>query len=208
MMNFFRFRKIGFKKWCELNELHSKINTAEVGKFSELVIAYTSAVLFLPRFILHRLFWIRTLSLFVFAEKFSAPKLKLPILTTKHIENDKKLSWDYPERTWYYYSHLLAQNYGWTLQQIANLSVEDAIAHVQEVLTTEQLRNEFVYSLSEVAYPYNKSTKTSIFKPLKRPYWMLADAPEIKKVKMLKSLVPVGNVIDSGGMQAALEKIN
>jgi hypothetical protein len=133
-----------------------------------------------------------------------SPRAKLPILTTKHTKEDKKLSWDYDGRTWNFYSHLLASNYGWTLEYIGKLGIDEVIAKIQEILTEEQLNKEFQWSMSEIAYPYNKSTKKSEFKPLKRPYWMLAEVTEIKKIKILKSLLPIGNVQDVSGMEKLL----
>ena len=92
------------------------------------------------------------------------------------------------------------------MKYIGGMSIDSVIAYIQEILTEDQLEKEFKWSLSEIAYPYNKSTKKSEFKAMRRPYWMLADAPEIKKIRMLKSLVPVGNVQDISGMQNALAK--
>ena len=207
-MDFFiRFHKIGFQTWCELEEIRNKLNkTVETGTFSELIIAYVSTVLLLPRFMLRKLFWLRVMELFSVAVKSTQPKLKLPILITKHTDEGKKVSWDYEGRTWFYYSHLLAQNYGWKLDYIGKLPVDTVIAHVQEVLTSKQLENEFSWAMSEIAYPYDKSSKTSKFKPLKRPYWMLEEVREIKKIKILKSSLPVGLIHDVGGMQHALDE--
>jgi hypothetical protein len=207
-MNFFiRFREIGFQTWCELEEIRNKLNkTVETGTFSELIIAYVSTVLLLPRFILRKLFWLQVTQLFSLAVNSTRPTLKLPILITKHTDEGRKVSWDYEGRTWFYYSHLLAQNYGWKLDYIGKLSVDTVIAHIQELLTSQQLENEFSWAMSEIAYPYDKASKTQKFKPLKRPYWMLEEVREIKKIKILKSSLPVGLVQDVGGMQHALDE--
>ena len=112
----------------------------------------------------------------------------------------KPVDWNYPNRTWPYYSHILAGAYGWTLDYIADLNVNDALAHIQEVLTTEHLDREFERSLSEVAYRYDKSTKKSIYVPMDRPYWMRVKRKEIKKTKMKRSLLPVGMGVDISGL--------
>ena len=126
-------------------------------------------------------------------------QLRLPILqiASKKME---ALPWEYPGREWYTLAHVLAAAYSWSLDAIAELDVEDAFALLQEILVDEQLDKEWVYGLSEIAYPYNKLTKKQDFKPLQRPEWMqpVIRKSDIKKVFIKASMLPVGNVIRSG----------
>lgn len=126
-----------------------------------------------------------------------SPVIDLPI-TTKSNEASKEESWDYPERTWHLYSHLLAKTYGWTLSEISQLHVEEALAKIQEIIVDDQLDREFQYGLSEVAYHYDKNTKTSKFVPLPRPHWMRPKIQPIKRMLIPKGMMPVGNVISDG----------
>jgi hypothetical protein len=68
---------------------------------------------------------------------------------------------------------------------------------VQEILIDDQMRREWEYSLSQVAYKYDKRGKGELV-PLKRPGWMLASGGPPKS-KILKKLLPVGNIIDLSG---------
>jgi hypothetical protein len=126
-----------------------------------------------------------------------SPILELPI-TLPSNEASKEESWDYPTRTWHLYSHLLAKSYGWPLEYISCLQVEEALAKIQEIIVDDQLDREFIYGLSEVAYHYDKNSKTSKFVPLPRPHWMRPRMQPVKKMIIPKSMMPVGNVITEG----------
>jgi hypothetical protein len=127
----------------------------------------------------------------------SSPQVKLPI-TSPSNETSKEESWDYPARTWHIYSHILAKNYGWSLEYISQLQVEEALAKIQEITVDDQLDREFWHSLSELAYPYDKNTKTSKFVPLPRPSWMRPKIQPIKKSPIPRAMLPIGNIISDG----------
>lgn len=116
--------------------------------------------------------------------------------------NDKNedVPWDYEGRTWYVWANLLAETYGWDLEYVANLEIEDAVSLVQEVFVNRQLEKEWEWDLSEKSVSYNEKTKTAKHIPLQRPSWMRVRAKPPKKVKILKSMMPVGNIIDISGL--------
>lgn len=126
-----------------------------------------------------------------------SPQVELPILSPSD-ERSKDESWDYPDRTWHLYSHMLAKAYGWTLSEISQLRVEEALAKIQEIIVDEQLDREFYYGLSEIAYHYDKNSKVSRFVPLQRPHWMRPKMQPIKKSPIPKSMLPIGNIISDG----------
>jgi len=80
----------------------------------------------------------------------------------------------------------------------------EAFAHIQEILTDRQLEQEFFYSLSEIAYPYNKATKKGEFKPMPRPYWMRPAVRPTKTIRIKRNLLPVGYGVDASGLGAEL----
>jgi hypothetical protein len=125
---------------------------------------------------------------------FQSPNIELPLITPTN-EKSKDEPWDYKSRTWHLYSHLLAKAYGWTLEYISCLRVEDALSKIQEIIVEDQLEKEFFYGLSEVAYHYDKSTKTSKFVPMPRPHWMRAQPKPIQRFKIPVSMMPMGVVI-------------
>ena len=202
-MMFQATKPMRFRKYLDLENKKSILMAeAESNAFPEKVYAYLSASLDVPVKKLEKQSWESTvLSLVKESAKFT-PNHELPLLKDAPKDGDKKVAWDYPGRTWVYYSHLLARAYGWTAEYIANLGVDEALAYLQEILTDDHLDREFEYSLSEIAYPYNKATKTSKFKPMSRPYWMKLTVQPVKKIKMLRSSLPVGNGVDLSGMPA------
>ena len=140
--------------------------------------------------------WLKVVELF-YACLLKTPVVKIP-LTSPSNEKFKDDPWSYPNRSWHLYSHILAQSYGWDLEYISQLQVGEALAKIQEIMTDKQLEREFVYGLSEIAYPYNKNSKQSIFKPLDRPHWMrptINPVRDIPRFPIPKDMLPVGVVM-------------
>lgn len=193
-----------FGVWTRLEKLAAKINEAvesNITEFPILVTSYISTALFLPAKLVRGLPWIVVWSLFLLARDANTPT-KIPLLMTKKDNiKEKKLGWDYDTREEKYWVHLLAKEYGWELEYIQGLDTNVALAHIQEILTEEQLDREFLWSMSEIAYPYNSTTKQARFSPLPRPYFMQQDAPELKKIKIRKDMLPVGVMQDVSGME-------
>jgi len=130
----------------------------------------------------------------------NAPLLHLPLFDYHDEKQVDTVSWEYEGRTWYLWVHTLAKAYGWTEEYISNLEIETGLALIQEPVVEEQLAKEWEWSLTELAYPYDKNTKTSKFNPLPRPGWMKSVAKKPKKTKLLKSMLPVGFIENISGM--------
>lgn len=136
--------------------------------------------------------WYEIAEAFTYLVMENIPRRDVPIL--KSPVKSAEVDWDYEERIWYLWLHVLAKNYGWTAEYIAEMDIDDAVALMQEILVDEQLEKEFVYMLSEVAYPYNENTKKSEFKPLPRPAWMTKEHPQ-PRYKIPVRMMPVGTII-------------
>lgn len=186
-----------FRKWLELEHLKEKLLEAvDGGDLPLWLMQYLSTAFWGtdPK-------WFKDADWFLIISAFykvlsKSPKLDLPI-TKPNDDKPKEESWDYENRTWPLYSHLLAKSYGWTLEYISQLHVEEALATIQEILVEEQLDREFYYGLSEIAYVYDKNSKTSRFHPLPRPFWMRPKIKEIKKFPIPKAMLPFGVNYDS-----------
>jgi len=111
---------------------------------------------------------------------------------------EPEIPWEYSGREWYWWLHTLSKEYGWLPGQVEELDIDDAISLLQEILVDEQINREWQWSLTELAYPYNETTKKHVFKALKRPEWM-RDQPQVilpgLKLKFPKFMIPVGRVI-------------
>ena len=142
-------------------------------------------------------FWLDTVQLYNQVLEANVTIKKFPVLSTK--EKAKKLPWEYEGRSWYFWLNLFAGHYGWNAGQVGRMDIDAAIGLYQEILLDEQMSQEWQWGLSEMAYPYNKSTKTSRFSPLPRPDWMkgVAGPPKpVKTEKMPAVMLPMGLVIN------------
>lgn len=194
---FIRAARPRFYRWIELEELKEHfIRAAEEGtEFSQTLYRLLSAALGISPQYLQLIDWPRLFLAFNQVCLKNVPLLSLPLLTEAQSEKEKKEAWDYEGRTWHRYSHLFAKAYGWSLEQISQLKVEDALAIIQEILTDEQLEREFAWGLSERAYSYDPNTKKSSFVALPRPYWMKPKMDmTVKKIQIPKLMMPMGAV--------------
>lgn len=195
------FKRLTLRGWSQLENLKKSMDDAVLGKDFDKY--YICLVQFIEtsmspfREIEWKVVpWYEAITAYSEAVKLNLPTLEFPILASTKAEN-KKLPWEYDGRQWYFWLHILASNYGWDEYKIGDTDIDTALGLYQEILLEEQLDKEWTYSLSEIAFPYNSSTKKSEYKPLDRPEWMLPISPkQLPVIKMRKEMMPVGNIID------------
>ena len=194
-------RKPKFRTWAVLEDIKFQIIEA-VEQASEglphLIDEYINTASIIHPTNYNTVYWKDEIDAFLSVHRVTVPKKVLPLVSRPSKGKNDKDVWDYSGRLWFYYSGIIAQAYGWTVKQIAKLHVDDALAYIQEILTDKHLEREFVHSMSETAYEYNKNTKKSKYVPLEKPYWMLPDITKVSKKKIPaipKSLLPVGTAI-------------
>jgi hypothetical protein len=193
-------RRLLLRGWSELEELKQAMDDAISKKdfneyFSKCV--HFTEMASVQSVEWDKLPWWEFLTAYAEIVKLNVPTKNFPILTeSKQGKDIKKLPWEYPGRGWYFWLNLFASNYGWDEMPIAEMDIDTAIGLYQEIVMDEQFQREFQWGMSEIAYPYNTSTKTQNYKPLERPTWMLPLAPKHNPVvKMRKDMLPVGNII-------------
>lgn len=191
----FNLERFKLRKWLEIEEVHSDaIQAAEIGngnQFTDCIHSYISAAVSIPTEELEDTSWIDIYTAYMSIYSVNLPSKPFPVL--KGSSDGEKAAWDYIGRDWYIWANLLAKTYGWEMEYMADMDIDDAIAMSQEVLVGDQLSKEWEYGISGVGVNYDKTGKGT-FKPLGRPGWMM---PEIvvEKTKILKSMMPVGNVV-------------
>jgi hypothetical protein len=179
------------RKWIELETYKDKIIKAtDGGDLPFWILKFLSVALGVREQYFSQADWTKIVRAF-YTISLLSPKLELPIATPSN-EKQEDAEWSYDGRTWHLYSHMLAKSYGWTLEYISCLRIEEGLAKIQEILTDEQLEREFYYGLSEAAYSYDSRSKTSKFNPLPRPHWMRKRMKEIKKFPIPAAMLPVG----------------
>lgn len=201
--NEYSFDHIGLRKWLELEEIREifieAVDNKDIDNIMLSLCSYISTALDISTEVLQILPWYEVANAYIFISIECIPRYDFAVLKPKKNEPEKyKATWDYKERTLYLWSHMIASAYGWTLEYISNIYFNDALALLQEIMIDEQLKKEWQWSLSEIAYSYNESTKKSEFKPLPRPSWMQDILPEPKKIRIPVSMMPVGIVMKLG----------
>jgi hypothetical protein len=184
------------RRWLQLEDIREKIARATDRKDREGFIAsiysYLSVALsveidfsILP--------WYEVADAYADIMGLHQPMFEFPFLNTAG--KIDKVSWDYEGRTWYAWSHILAEAYSWSLEYIAELEIDDAIAHLQEIATSEQMQKEWEWMMSEKSVSYDKKGKGK-FHDLSRPDWMGGKKPlDTKQIPIKKSMLPVGHVV-------------
>ena len=194
----FTIQRLTLRGWAELETLRRQIEEdVSNGDFERV---FRSMIQFIETSSSQKIDWEKVpwyhfLEVFAKVSEINSPTIKFPMLVETKQEG-KLPPWEYKGRSWFFWLNLFSSKYGWEEKIIENLDIDTAIGLYQEILIDEQLDKEWQWGLSEIAYPYNASSKKSEFKALDRPKWMLPMAPKsIPIVKIRKSLMPVGQAM-------------
>lgn len=190
-----------FKTWVELEEVSSSLREAIAARnIDEIANNLCSYVAIAGLEDVDNTVWTNVALKFYETWTETIPTRPFPILlkikSTQHTQRQED-AWNYRGRSWYAWAHMIASCYGYSLEYIAEMDFEDAIGLIQEILIAAQLDKEWQWSMSELAYSYDRITKTSKYNPLERPAWMkiVKEIKEPKKMKIPKEMLPVGNVV-------------
>lgn len=193
--------------WLQLEDIREKIARAadkqDRSELSNSIYSYLSVALSIT-LDFASLPWTEIIEAYVELISLNRPERKFPLLEIASARREE-VSWNYEGRTWYSWSHMLAGSYGWTIEYISEMDIDDAIAHLQEILTTEQLEREWQWLMSSKSVIYDKRGKGK-FQELERPEWMsVPKKPVTEGPKIKRSVLPVGNVVrwaDGGNIDA------
>jgi hypothetical protein len=195
--------KAHLKKWLQLTKIYErflKVNkTSTYSDMAEVIYEYLDVALSQESFDWSKQSWIDTIKCFIAISVLNAPDLVTPMMRVQQSPDKEEPPWEYPERLWYFWATIFASKFGWSLEYIAELEIEDAFGLIQEIQMNDQFELESRWQMTEIAYQYNDATKKSEFKPYPRPDWMLPKV-EIKKIPILRSMLPLGVVEDVGKM--------
>lgn len=193
---------IGLRKWIELEDIryciHKAAESEDAGELALQLCLYISAVFDIQD--IKQLEWYEIAVLYEKIVLACIPNKNLAIFSVQ-IKQELEVSWDYEGRTFYLWSNILAHAYGWTLNYIAEIYFNDALALMQEIMVTEQLEKEWQWMTTELAYEPIKGTDRVRLRPLPRPDWMKEKKvfDSIKKIKIPKDMIPVGAIVRMDG---------
>ena len=179
------------KRWLQLEDIREQITRAadrrDRNGFIASIYSYLSVALSVEDDF-SQLPWYEVVDAYIELNSLNSPSLDLPLLHATY--NEETVSWDYEGRTWYAWTILFAKSFGWTIEYIAELDLDDAVALIQEIKTNEQLDREWEWMLTEISYD-----KKGKHKDLPRPHWMKGIIIPETSIKIKRSVLPVGNVI-------------
>jgi len=134
----------------------------------------------------------------VIAAFIALMELNTPLFSLAFMEatfdKSRALAYDYPGRGYALWVHRLASRYGWTREEIFDLWPEELMCYLQEILVSEYDEEDRQRVLSEMAYHYDKATKTMSFRPLPRPAWM-SGRKERKTFRINRAYLPMADHI-------------
>ena len=189
--------KAKLKLWLILGSIHDRIIEAVERKdfegLASEIISYVSTAFSVPD--IDELPWEEVIDAFIRVVNVNALGFEIPLLLATP-EKDTEVPWDYPGRNWFFWSHTLCREFGWSLEYVGELEVEEGIKLLQEVLVSAQLEKEWEWVLSPQSVVYNKDGKGK-FNKLDRPRWMGVGMKMLppKIIEIPEFLRPVGNVI-------------
>jgi hypothetical protein len=191
------------KRWIEQAKLQGEINkSAELHERDKTVEAIYKYLNFFSQQDWETFGWFEVLNVLSQITNLCVPKIDFPIFHT--LEKTEQVIAEYSEKEWYFWLHTLCSKYHWAIEYVKELEIDDAFGLLQEGLIEKQQEREWQWSLTEIAYPYDESSKKSIFKPLKRPDWMtVVKDLTPKKIKIRKDMMPMGVIMNFEEMYAA-----
>jgi hypothetical protein len=189
------------RAWLVLEDFYSNVlRAAELGnreEFTSSLFSYVSAALSVSIETIKDLPWYEVTRIFGVIYDINLPSKKFPMMK-KHVKKKHAAEapgWDYLGRSWYVWLHLLSHEFGWCIEYIENMSIDDGIALLQETLVNDQLQKEWEWGMSQNAFSYDEITKTSKFIPLERPEWMQPSPKPVEKIRIRASQLPVGLIL-------------
>lgn len=193
-----KFERKSLREWIKLEEARSQIKDnfkkKDGAKATNFIFDYINLAAKTKIDDLSMMESAIVLGMYVDAVTLNSPRKPFPILK-QAVETKDKLPWEYEGREWYFWANLFSSLYGWSMDEIAALDIDDAIGLYQESEIDKQLQREWEWGLTELAYPYDSTTKTGKFKPLSRPQWMMPIVPKPKTIRIRKDMMPVGNLL-------------
>lgn len=187
------------KDWLAVESIKSNLSRAaqagDVSELSNLLISYVCAAFHLEQDEVAQAEWYDVTIAFLLDQATNFPTKKFAIIRSKFREVHNV--WDYDGREWFLWVHILAAKYGWSIEYIAELDIDQAIALLQEIQIEDQLEKEWEWGTTELAYDFDEASKKSKLRPLPRPDWMTPEPTrnQPKTVRMPLSLRPVGLVM-------------
>lgn len=188
------------RKWLELEDVKLRIQEAvenkDRDKVVNLICLYISTAIGIDTNTMLELPYKEVLDAFNEIAKINVITLDLPFMRIPVKEGRiEDTGYEYDYRSWWSWANIFSKQYGWSLEYIADLNVNDGLCLYQEYLIDKYHERDFQWTLSERYVGWDEYTQKSKLNPYPKPDWMKPKPKPIKKIKMPIEMMPIGTVI-------------
>lgn len=121
-------------------------------------------------------------------------------------EEAREPIFDYPNRAFAVWIHQLASHYHWSRDDIFNLYPDELMCYIQEIMIEDWRRQEWEWEMAGFGWTHDTEGQSHRNR-FPAPAW--AEEPTIiPKVKLRRSMLPLGVVEDLGGVGVNLNDEN
>ena len=180
------------KHWLILEELKNRI-VEDQGNAAKLMCEYLSSAICIGAW--DEMPWLDVAKDFVLVASLNTPKGQYPIFNQPKEQDISRVR--YNNWLWFMWANVMMTQYGWDLEYVSNLDIDDAISLIQEIQISTQDEREWEWVLSEKSVGYDERTKKSKFVPYDKPKWMQKPKEQIvpRKIKIDPKMLPSGLIL-------------
>jgi len=188
------------RKWLELEDIKFRIQSAVEDKDRDrlvnLIFLYLSTAIGIETNTMLDLPYKEVLDAFNEIAKINVITMELPFMRIPVKEGKiEDTGYEYDYRSWWSWANIFSKQYGWSLEYIADLNVNDGLCLYQEYLIDKYHDRDWQWILSERYVGWDEHTNSSKLNPYPKPDWMKQKSKPIKEIKLPIEMIPVGNVI-------------
>lgn len=185
------------RKWLELEDIKFRIQSAVEDKDRDrlvnLIYLYISTAIGIETNTMLDLPYKEVLDAFNEIAKINVITLDLPFMRIPVKEGRiEDTGYEYDYRSWWSWANIFSKQYGWSLEYIADLNVNDGLYLYQEYLIDKYHERDWQWILSERYVGWDEHTNSSKLNPYPKPDWMRPKMKPIKPVKIPTEMMPVG----------------
>ena len=194
----FELEPAKLRKWLELEDVKLRLYEAVEDKDREqvvnLIYLYISTAIGVETNTMLELPYREVLTAFNEIAKINIVDVDLPFMRIPVREKPEDTGYEYDNRSWWSWANIFSTKYGWSLEYIADLNVNDGLCLYQEYLIDKYKDKEWQWMLSERYVGFDKVTNEAKINPYPKPDWMQAKIRPIKPVKLPIKMIPSGIV--------------
>ena len=184
------------RKWLELEDVKFRIYEAvedkDRDKVVNLIYLYVSTAIGIETNTMLELPYREVLTAFNEIAKINVIDIDLPFMRIPVREKIEDTGYEYDYRSWWSWANIFSKQFGWSLEYIADLNVNDGLCLYQEYLIDKYHERDWQWMLSERYVGYDEHTNSSKINAYPKPDWIQPKVKPVKPTKIPIDLLPVG----------------